>query len=146
MTEPERRRVVLLGATGSIGRQACDVIARFPDRFELVGAVARSGAEALAAVAERFRPARTALVEPAPGSELPPGCEVGLEAACEIAAMDADVVCVAITGAAALQPTLAALDAGRRVATATKEVLVMAGELVQARAAAAGTSITPIDS
>jgi 1-deoxy-D-xylulose-5-phosphate reductoisomerase len=60
--------------------------------------------------------------------------------------MEADVVCVAITGAAALRPTLAALDAGRLVATATKEVLVMAGELVRARAAAAGTRIIPIDS
>ena len=146
MTEAERRRVVLLGATGSIGRQACDVISRFPDRFELVGAVARRDAAGLAAVAARFGVQRCALVEPSPGDPLPDGCATGLEAACEIAAMDSDVVCVAITGAAALQPTLAALDAGRRVATATKEVLVMAGELVQARARAAGTQITPIDS
>ena len=146
MTEAERRRVVLLGATGSIGRQACDVISRFPDRFQLVGAVARSDAAGLAAVLERFGVERSALVEPPPGEALPVGCSAGMEAACEIAAMDADVVCVAITGAAALQPTLAALDAGRRVATATKEVLVMAGELVRARAQAAGTRITPIDS
>jgi 1-deoxy-D-xylulose-5-phosphate reductoisomerase len=60
--------------------------------------------------------------------------------------MDADVVCVAITGAAAIRPTLAAIDAGATVATATKEVLVMAGELVKARAAAAGARIIPIDS
>ena len=146
MTEFERRRVVLLGATGSIGRQACDVIARFRDRFELVGAVARRDGNALGAVAARFGVQRTALVDPEPGAAMPPGCEGGLAAACEIAAMDSDVVCVAITGAAALQPTLAALDAGRRVATATKEVLVMAGELVRARAEAAGTRITPIDS
>ena len=146
MTEPERCRVVLLGATGSIGRQACDVISRFPDRFQLVGAVARRDAAGLAAVAARFGVERCALVEPVPGDPVPDGCTAGLEAACEIAAMDSDVVCVAITGAAALQPTLAALDAGRRVATATKEVLVMAGELVRARAAAAGTTISPIDS
>jgi 1-deoxy-D-xylulose-5-phosphate reductoisomerase len=146
MTETARRRVVLLGATGSIGRQACDVISRFAERFELVGAVARSDAAALAAVIDRFGVERTALVEPAPGSTLPPGCVSGLDAACEIAAMDADVVCVAITGAPALQPTLAALDAGRRVATATKEVLVMAGELVRARAARTGARIVPIDS
>ena len=69
-----------------------------------------------------------------------------MDAACEIAAMDADVVCVAITGAAAIRPTLAAIDAGATVATATKEVLVMAGELVKARAAAAGARIIPIDS
>lgn len=146
MTEPERRRVVLLGATGSIGRQACDVISRYPDRFQLVGAVARSDVARLAAVVERFGVDRCALVAPSPDAEVPPGCALGLDAACEIAAMDSDVVCVAITGAAALRPTLAALDAGRRVATATKEVLVMAGELVRARAEAAGTRITPIDS
>ena len=146
MAEPQRRRVVLLGATGSIGRQACDVIGRFPERFELVGAVARRDAAALGEVSARFGVERTALVDPAPGAALPPGCATGLDAACEIAAMPSDVVCVAITGAAALRPTLAALDAGRRVATATKEVLVMAGELVRARAAAGGANITPIDS
>jgi 1-deoxy-D-xylulose-5-phosphate reductoisomerase len=141
-----RRRVVLLGATGSIGRQACDVIARFSDRFELVGAVAGSDAIALAAVAARFGVQRTALVNPLPGASLPEGCAVGMDAACEIAAMDADVVCVAITGAAAIRPTLAAIDAGATVATATKEVLVMAGELVRARAAESAAHIIPIDS
>lgn len=141
-----RRRVVLLGATGSIGRQALDVIARHPDRFELVGAVAGRDGAALCAVAESFPGLRTAIVSPDPGSPGPAGCGAGLEAACEIAAMPSDVVCVAITGAAALRPTLAALDAGRLVATATKEVLVMAGELVRARAATAGTRVIPIDS
>jgi 1-deoxy-D-xylulose-5-phosphate reductoisomerase len=141
-----RRRVVLLGATGSIGRQACDVIARFPERFELVGAVAGRDAAALGAIAARFGVARTALVQAEPGAALPPGCATGMDAACEIAAMEADVVCVAITGAAAIRPTLAAIDAGATVATATKEVLVMAGELVKARAAAAGARIIPIDS
>jgi 1-deoxy-D-xylulose-5-phosphate reductoisomerase len=141
-----RRRVVLLGATGSIGRQACDVIARFPDRFELVGAVAGRDGAALAAIATRFGVARTALVRPDPEAVMPPGCATGMDAACEIAAMEADVVCVAITGAAAIRPTLAAIDAGAAVATATKEVLVMAGELVKARAAAAGARIIPIDS
>ena len=147
MTLPtSRRRVVLLGATGSIGRQACDVIARFPERFELVGAVAGSDAAALGAIATRFGVARTALVHAEPGATLPPGCATGMDAACEIAAMEADVVCVAITGAAAIRPTLAAIDAGATVATATKEVLVMAGELVKARATAAGARIIPIDS
>ena len=147
MTLPTpRRRVVLLGATGSIGRQACDVIARYPDRFTLVGAVAGSNGAALAAIATRFGVTRTALVHPGPNTELPPGCATGIGAACEIAAMDADVVCVAITGAAAIRPTLAAIDAGATVATATKEVLVMAGELVKARAAATGARIIPIDS
>jgi len=145
-TPTSRRRVVLLGATGSIGRQACDVIARFPDRFELVGVVGGSDAVALAAVAATFGVERVAIVNPVPGAALPEGCAVGMDAACEIAAMNADVVCVAITGAAALRPTLAAIDAGATVATATKEVLVMAGELVRARASESGARIIPIDS
>ena len=141
-----RRRVVLLGATGSIGRQCCDVIARFPDRFELVGAVAGSDGEALAELVRRLHVPRTALVAPRAGQVVPPGAGVGVEAACEIAALDCDVVCVAIPGAAALAPTMAAIEAGNTIATATKEVLVMAGELVRARATAAGARILPVDS
>ncbi len=140
------RRVVLLGATGSIGRQCCDVIERFPDRFELVGAAAGSDGDALAQVVARLRVKRAALMAPRPGHPVPAGMGTGQEAVCELAAMDCDVVCVAIPGAAALAPTLAALDAGRTIATATKEVLVMAGELVKARAAATGARILPVDS
>jgi 1-deoxy-D-xylulose-5-phosphate reductoisomerase len=141
-----RRRVVLLGATGSIGRQACDVIARFPDRFELVGVVGGSDAAALGAVAAQFGVERVALVNPAPGASLAPGGAGGRGPASALAALEADVVCVAITGAAALRPTLAAIDAGATVATATKEVLVMAGELVRARASESAAHIIPIDS
>ena len=140
------RRVVLLGATGSIGRQAVDVITRFPERFQVVGAVARRDVHGLQAVADRLAVPRVAVVAPDPDAEVPAGWGVGLEAACEIAAMPADTVCVAITGAAALRPTLAALDAGTTVATATKEVLVMAGEVVRARSRASGARVVPIDS
>ncbi|HSP65236.1 MAG TPA: 1-deoxy-D-xylulose-5-phosphate reductoisomerase [Candidatus Deferrimicrobium sp.] len=142
----DRRRVVLLGATGSIGRQCCDVIERFPDRFQLVGAAAGTNAAGLAAVAERFGVQRTAILAPPSRDPLPEGMTAGEAAVCEVAGMESDVVCVAIPGAAALAPTLAALDAGRSVATATKEVLVMAGELVKARAAAGGARIIPVDS
>ena len=141
-----RRRVVLLGATGSIGRQCCDVIGRFPDRFELVGAAAGSDVAGLTEVVERFGVRCAAVVTPRSGMSLPEGMDAGVEAVCDVAAMDSDVVCVAIPGAAALRPTLAALDAGRTIATATKEVLVMAGELVKARAAATGARILPVDS
>jgi 1-deoxy-D-xylulose-5-phosphate reductoisomerase len=137
---------VLLGATGSIGRQAVDVIARFPDRFQVVGLVARRDIAGLQALAERLGVARVGVVAPEPGTEVPSGWGIGIEAACAIAAMPADVVCVAITGAAALRPTLAALDAGTAVATATKEVLVMAGEVVRSRALRTGARIVPIDS
>jgi 1-deoxy-D-xylulose-5-phosphate reductoisomerase len=144
--EATRRRVVLLGATGSIGRQCCDVIGRFPDRFELVGVAAGTDVAGLTEVVERFGVRSAAVVTPRPGISLPAGMDAGVEAVCDVAAMDADVVCVAIPGAAALRPTLAALDAGRTIATATKEVLVMAGELVKARAAATGARILPVDS
>ena len=129
-----RTRVVLLGATGSIGRQAVDVIARFPDRFELVGVTAGTDRAGLQAVVDRFGVPRSALAGD------------GIDAVCEIAALDCDVVCVAIPGAAALRPTLAAIDAGRTIATATKEVLVMAGETVTSRARQTGARILPVDS
>ena len=146
IVETPRRRVVLLGATGSIGRQCCDVIARFPERFDLVGAVAGSDADGLDDVVRRFGVRRAALMTPRAGRRLAAGMGAGMDAVREVAAMDSDVVCVAIPGAAALEPTLAALDAGRTVATATKEVLVMAGELVRSRAASAGARILPVDS
>jgi 1-deoxy-D-xylulose-5-phosphate reductoisomerase len=137
---------VLLGATGSIGRQAQDVVARYPERFELVGAVARRDVDGLRECVERFGVPRSAVVAPVEGALLPRGCAVGAEAACEVAALDADVVCVGISGSAALLPTLAAIDRGADVAIATKEVLVMAGELVTARAAASGARLLPVDS
>jgi 1-deoxy-D-xylulose-5-phosphate reductoisomerase len=145
-TAPPPRRVVLLGATGSIGRQAVDVVTRFPDRFEIVGAVAGHDVAGLRRLAERFGIPRVAVVAPDLGAEVPAGWGIGVDAACEVAALPADVVCVAITGAAALRPTLAALDAGTTVATATKEVLVMAGEVVRARSLRSGARIVPIDS
>ncbi|MFN2568913.1 MAG: 1-deoxy-D-xylulose-5-phosphate reductoisomerase [Candidatus Dormibacteria bacterium] len=141
-----RRRIILLGATGSIGRQACDIIARFPERFELVGAVAGTDAAGLADVVRRFGVPSSALIEAVEGASPPEGCGIGEEAVCAVAAQPADVVCVGITGAAALLPTLAAIDAGSDIAIATKEVLVMAGELVRRRAAGSGTRLLPVDS
>ena len=140
------RRVVLLGATGSIGRQAQDVIARFPERFLLVGAVVGHDLDGLRACMERFGVPRGAVVDPPAGAGLPAGVGAGVDAACEVAALDADVVCVGIGGAAALLPTLAAIDRGGDIAIAAKEVLVMAGELVTARASARGARLLPVDS
>jgi 1-deoxy-D-xylulose-5-phosphate reductoisomerase len=96
------------------------VIGRFPDRFELLGVAAGSDVAGLTEVVERFGVRRAVVVSPPADRSLPAGMTGGLDAACELAAMDCDVVCVAIPGAAALRPTLAALDAGRTVATATK--------------------------
>ena len=128
MSIASRRRVVLLGATGSIGRQACDVIARHRERFDVVGVVGGSNVAALGEVVEQFGVGRAAVVTPAPDTTIPTGWGRGVGAACEIAALDADVVLVAITGAAALRPALAAIERGTDIALATKEVMVMAGE------------------
>ncbi len=138
-------RVVVIGATGSIGRQALEVIARFPAELELVGAVAGRRAMALAEALLPFPAARAVVVDPQ--DQVPEGMAVGPDAACELAASrDADVILVGGGGAGALLPTLAACETGAFLAVATKEVLVMAGELVTTTAAAHHTTILPVDS
>ncbi len=141
-----KRRVVLLGATGSIGSQACDIIDRHPERFEVIGAVAGSDIVALSRVVERFHVPHIAIVNPPNNVGLPAGWGSGLDAACEVAAIDCEVVLCAIAGAAALRPALAAIDRGTDIALASKEVMVMAGGLVTARACATGSCFWPVDS
>jgi len=139
------RRVILVGATGSIGRQALDVLTRFPQEFELVGAVAGHRVAALSEALRPFPGVRSVVVDP--DQEVPPGMAVGAEAACELASLPSvDVVLIGGGGASALLPTLAACEAGHLVAVATKEVLVMAGELVTQTARANGARIIPVDS
>jgi len=143
--------VAILGSTGSIGEQALDVVAAVPDRFRVVALAAQRSAAALAEQARRFRPAVVALADPArAGSlrrELPAGVrlETGPEAVAALAAADgADVVLNAVCGSVGLAPTLAALDAGRRLALANKESLIVGGELVTGRAKPG--QIVPVDS
>ena len=127
-----RRRIAILGSTGSIGKQALDVVRAHPDRFEVVALTAHSNAEELAAQAREFEVARTGL---------------GPEAAQELAGgTDADVVLNAVVGAAGLRASLAALEAGRTLALANKESLVVGGELCKRAAAAHGATIVPVDS
>jgi 1-deoxy-D-xylulose-5-phosphate reductoisomerase len=125
-----RLRVAILGATGSIGRQALDVIDRHPDRFEVFGLVAGS------------RPAGRHARYVVQASD--PDSDRRIEEL--VTHPDCDIVLVAIPGSKALAPTLAALDAGKRLAIATKEVLVMAGDLVMARARTRADAIRPVDS
>lgn len=125
-----RRRILLLGATGSIGTQTLDVVAAHQDRFEVVGLAAGTDEAGLAAQAERFRVTATAL---------------GAEAAERLVRdVDADVVVNAITGAAGLGPTLAALECGRTLALANKESLIIGGPVVVPLAAPG--QIVPVDS
>ncbi|MCS7154535.1 MAG: 1-deoxy-D-xylulose-5-phosphate reductoisomerase [Bacteroidetes bacterium] len=149
-----RRELVLLGSTGSIGTQALEVIALFPDRFRVRALVAHSQVERLAEQARRFLPDQVILLNPA-GQEalrealrgLPIRVTAGMEAAEEAAADPAaDVVISALVGFAGLRPTLAALRSGKRVALANKESLVVAGHLIKHLQQRTGASLIPIDS
>jgi 1-deoxy-D-xylulose-5-phosphate reductoisomerase len=143
--------VAVLGSTGSIGVQALEVVQASGSRFRVVALAARRSADRLAVQAREFRPARVALVEPAEAAvlarDLPPGCrlEVGPEAVAELGAAEgAEVVLNGVTGSVGLAPTLYALRAGRRLALANKESLIVGGELVT-RLARPG-QIVPVDS
>jgi 1-deoxy-D-xylulose-5-phosphate reductoisomerase len=138
--------VALLGATGSIGETAQRVVARHPERFRFVALTANGNADGLASAVERWRPAYAGLVEPA-GRDLPAGWGRGAECLVEAATHpDAEIVLNAVVGAAGLDCTLAALEAGKRVALANKETLVIGGALVQRAARAHGGSVIPVDS
>ena len=131
------KRVVLLGATGSIGESARKVARNLPDRMEIVGMSAHSNAAGLAAAAAEFPNARTAL------SSDPDGAKKLIELA---TLPNADLVLVAIVGTAGLAPALAAIEAGKDIAVASKEILVLAGEIVMEAARRKGVRVLPIDS
>ncbi|HET7028661.1 MAG TPA: 1-deoxy-D-xylulose-5-phosphate reductoisomerase [Candidatus Limnocylindrales bacterium] len=140
--------VAVLGSTGSIGRQALDVLAAAPDRFRVVALAAARNRRLLEEQVARFGPSVAALVEDEhAGLELPAGTSRrgGDESLAELATLpDADIVLVATSGIVSLRPVLAALRAGKVVATANKETLVAGGHLVmplaRARAAAVAAS------
>jgi 1-deoxy-D-xylulose-5-phosphate reductoisomerase len=150
-----RKRIVLLGATGSIGDSALRVIAGHPDRLELVGIGARGSTAKLAGIARRFGVRHVALTDAvAAGSAqkeqlFPAGTTLhaGPEALATLATLpDADLVLVAVVGTTALQPTLAAIASGKDIALASKEILVMAGKFVMAAARAHKVRLLPVDS
>lgn len=145
-----RHRVAVLGSTGSIGRQALDVAARFPDRLEVVSLAARANAALVAEQARAFGVRRVCLVDAPAAAEARyrlPGVKVleGADALEELAsAEDADVVLNALVGAAGLRSSVAALGARKRLALANKESLVTGGELVMSLAS--GAELLPVDS
>ena len=150
-----KRRVVVLGATGSIGQSAARVADDLPERMEITGLAAHRNAAGLAAQANHFCPGVICLVDPAGADELRgrlapdyrPRLLLGEDGLVELAATaDADLVLVAIVGTGGLRPALAAIEAGRDLAVASKEILVMAGETVMRVAAARGVRILPVDS
>src|SRR5687768_17190057 len=152
-TRSDRTRVALLGSTGSIGRQALDVLAAHADRFEIVALAAARDVRALNAQVARHRPRLVALADDgaAVGLDLPAASRLvgGIDALEEIAADDGvDLVLVGTSGIVSLGPVLAALARGKVVATANKETLVSGGHLVMplARQRAAGGAETNTDS
>lgn len=146
------KRVALLGSTGSIGTSTLDVLAGLPDRFEVVSLCAGQNAELLCEQAVKFRPRRVCVAEGVEGvrDRLKPfGIDVlsGAKALADLAAdPEADLVVNGLAAGVGLRPTLSAVAAGKDVAIANKETLVVAGHLVTALAEAQGVRLLPIDS
>ncbi|HET7824869.1 MAG TPA: 1-deoxy-D-xylulose-5-phosphate reductoisomerase [Anaeromyxobacter sp.] len=147
------KKLAILGSTGSVGVQALDVVARFADRFEVVGLAAGKNAARLAEQARRFRPRLVSVADEAVARELralvPAGTEVlsGDSGPVAVASHpDVDFVLAAISGGAGLRSTAAAVEAGKAIGLANKESLVLAGELIMSRAAAKRVPILPVDS
>jgi 1-deoxy-D-xylulose-5-phosphate reductoisomerase len=148
-----RKRVTVLGATGSVGKSTLDLIGRNPHLFEVVALTAQSNVEALAELAVRHRASLAVVADDACYGALKErlsgsGIEVAAGAAALIAAAvrPADCVMAGIIGGAGLHPTLAAVSQGRRVALANKECLVLAGEIFMKAVRQAGTELVPVDS
>lgn len=149
------KRITLLGATGSVGLRTLDLVSSFPEEFALAGLAARgSNVELVADLCRKYSPRAVALLDesavdrlarllPAPRPELLRGSQGLVALAAEV---EADIVVAALVGAAGLLPTMAALRAGRTVALANKETLVMAGDLMTAAARASGVALLPVDS
>src|SRR6185295_11090373 len=132
----DMKGVAILGCTGSIGQSALAVVDTHPDKLRVVALAAGNNASRLAEQVAKYRPSRSALA-----------AEHGPECLIEIATHpDADVVLFASSGTAALDAVLAAIDAGKTIALANKEILVMAGAIVMEAARAKGVAVLPVDS
>src|SRR5258707_5432112 len=148
-----RKRVVILGATGSIGESALTVARDIPERMEIVGLAAKSNAQKLAAAANEVRPESVCMVDETQlevlRKELDYGPRIlyGEAGLVEIACLtNVDMVLVAIVGTGGLRPALAAIKAGKDLAVASKEILVMAGEIVMREARDNRVHVLPVDS
>ncbi len=150
-----KRRIVLLGATGSIGESTLRVVAAHRDRLELVGIAANGNHRRLAEIAREFGVRHVGLHDEAAAraarasGAFPAGTVFhdGLDGLTELATLpEADTVLTAVVGTAGLQPTLAAIAAKKTIALASKELLVLAGKFVMAAARASGSALLPVDS
>lgn len=154
--KPGAKRLALLGSTGSIGVQTLEVAAEFPGRFAVAALAAGRNAALLAEQVQRFRPGMVAVADDKAACELrerlaargvaPPPISTGEKGLVAAAECHCDLVVAGLVGAVGLRPTLAALRAGRTVALANKEVLVMAGGLVRRIMQQSGAALLPVDS
>ncbi len=149
------KRITLLGATGSVGRRTLELVSAFPDALGVEGLAARgSNVALLAELCQRHRPKAVAVLDPAAADELArilphprPELLRGPEGLVTLAAeTQADIVVSALVGGAGLLPTMAAIRAGKNIALANKETLVMAGSLMTSAARAHKVSLLPVDS
>ncbi len=154
MEQTHKRHVAILGSTGSIGTQALDVISRHPDQFEVEVLTAENSADLLIEQAAKFKPNAVVignddLYDKVFAALDPLDIKVysGTQSLCSVVMMDKiDVVLTALMGYAGLQPTISAISAGKHIALANKETLVVAGELITAQAKEKGVNIYPVDS
>tara|TARA_B110000483_G_scaffold123027_1_gene148209 strand:- start:1004 stop:2173 length:1170 start_codon:yes stop_codon:yes gene_type:complete len=150
------KRIVLLGATGSIGENTLRVIEAYPEHLQLVGIAARTHADHLARIAQRHPAVRQVALFDAQSAararsdgHFPSGVEIheGIEGLKTLATLpEADVVLCAVVGVTGLEPSMAAIQAGKDLALASKEILVMAGKFVMAAAREKGITLRPVDS
>ncbi|MBV8473996.1 MAG: 1-deoxy-D-xylulose-5-phosphate reductoisomerase, partial [Hyphomicrobiales bacterium] len=153
MSAPSPKRLVLLGATGSIGRSCARILEDLPGRFAVSSVAGGRDGAALARCALKLGAPFAAIADPAGYADLKDGLSgsgveaaAGPEAVVEAALRECDLVVSAIVGAAGLEPTYAAICAGRAVALANKETLVCAGDAVMAAARNSGARVLPMDS
>jgi 1-deoxy-D-xylulose-5-phosphate reductoisomerase len=147
------KEITVLGSTGSVGEQTLAVAAQFPERFRVVALAAGRNVEKLSAQVMRFQPALVSVADPGCADDLrarirrtPTRVVTGDEGLSAAATHPADLVVAALVGAVGLEPTLAAIRAGRNIALANKEVMVMAGALVLREIRAHGVELLPVDS
>ena len=147
------RNVVLLGSTGSIGTSTIKVAEDLPDQIRLIGLAAGNNVELLLEQTRKHRPASISISDPAKAAELRNALGTaadvysGDEGLIKLATLPAaDIVLIAIVGTAGLQPALAAIRAGKDIAVASKEILVMAGEIVMREAEKHGVKVLAVDS
>ncbi|HPT70011.1 MAG TPA: 1-deoxy-D-xylulose-5-phosphate reductoisomerase, partial [Syntrophomonas sp.] len=145
--------LIVLGSTGSIGRQALEVVDQHPDKFKVVGLAAYDELDLLEDQVKKYQPCLVALGNASLykecRSQLGDCMEIltGVEGLCELAALEeADTVLVALSGAVGIKPTLAAIQKSRRIALANKETLVAAGDIVMQAAREYSAEIIPVDS